>query len=458
MRQSRYRPESIWIRSAGRLGRDVRGGHPRANGPDPGGTSSSGERKALSLRIDETIESVLHFLIRYFRTLGRLTVSPHRPEILVSQVGLANSAYVPPLTFLTIGAFLFALLIDVYPRGFAGLVDFVWMTDEIRANVSKRWKDAFSPTTLITAGLPTVLAVTSIAAASGRLLLRDLSDREKWFSAICYAFGYQTAAVFIVISLDSVYQALVIAFPVLDAIRLRELLAGYVPLLVIGAMVLAALLVPLAVIGAMLHGMLRPRGMRRAWVALLATLCWAATQYFYAAAASVLPELAARYFPKSQPKFMIFEEIAPVGERERGGLSFRMLVENPTDEDVVLELSPSDLELRLARGPDEQEPLDRWAASGWILSGRNAPDDSRRLAAPKRSRTIVSMLGSGLSIDAACDAYARIRKSDADNPEFKGALVQIFLSARVGVRVGGSGARTDRGVDTDLLCTALRRE
>jgi hypothetical protein len=410
------------------------------------------EKKSVSLKIDETIESVLGFLGRYFKTLGRLTIRPYDPQPLLAAAATSPPVFVPPLTFLTIGAFLFALLIDVYPRGFAGLVDFIWMTEEIRGNVRERWKDAFTPTTLITAGLPTVIAITSIAALAGRLLLREAADRTAWFNAACYAFGYQTAAIFLIISLESLHAGLEIAFPFLSAIRLGDQGASAIALTILAIAVAAALFVPLVLLSATLIALGNQRRLRRIAMLSAAFVFWAAAQYFYAAVASVLPELSARYFPKARPRIMIFEEIAAARDRRAAAFTFQLLVENKTDEDVLVELDPHRIDLRLARRPDDPRPLERWHATEWSLAGRRDEEDPRRFISLKGSRSIWPMRAGLFDLSAACKAYAAARKRDEETPGFKDSLVQLFLSAEPSFRSRTDSARTDRSVDVDRFC------
>ncbi len=416
------------------------------------GEAMAQEKKSVSLKIDETIEGVLKFLLRYCRTLGRISRFPHRPDSLLYDVEANPPVIVRPLTFLTIGAFLFALLIDVYPRGFAGLVDFIWMTDEIRDNVSKRWKDAISVTTLITAGLPTVVTVSLLAAGAGRLFFRRPADRDAWFDAACYAFGYQTAVIFLIFSLDSLYTGLGIAFPFVSGLKIPEPVQSPLALGVLAAVVAAALFVPLILLAGSLLSLWGPKRLGRTAAIAAALVFWAATQYLYAGIASVLPELNARYFPEAKPKAMIFEEIL----RDDGGgapvLVFQLLLENKTDDDVLVELAPHRLEVHLARAPEDKQPLEVWRASGWELARRDTTEDSRRFIAAKKSRSIFAMRARGFDLAAMCKAFAAARKRDAENPQFRGALVNLYLSADVNFRSRSDNARTDRMLEEDALC------
>ena len=167
-----------------------------------GATVSDPQKKRMSVQIDETIEGFLKFLFRYLQTFPQVLLSTFRPELLLKESAADPPKIVKPLTYLSLGAFAFALMMEAYPSGLSGMIDLIWVTDDIRGTVRDGWKEAISITTLVTKGFPILVTVGAAGGVFGRLLFRDAIDQQRWRHLTCYAFGFQTALLFLLFSLS----------------------------------------------------------------------------------------------------------------------------------------------------------------------------------------------------------------------------------------------------------------
>jgi hypothetical protein len=146
--------------------------------------------KTLTDRIEETIEGILRFVIRFFRTVIVILFIPWASDRILLRADQSKKEYVRPLTFLAIGGFVFSVTISVYPKGFLGLIDIVWYNEQINETILQRWQEALSVTGLVIAAFPILLTVTTGAALAG-LAFQSSWRREEFFSLNCYFFGYQ---------------------------------------------------------------------------------------------------------------------------------------------------------------------------------------------------------------------------------------------------------------------------
>jgi hypothetical protein len=407
-------------------------------------------KKSASLKVDETIEAVLRFLLRYLRTLGRLTCHPRQAMPLLADQEADPPVVIRPLTFLTIGAFLFALLIDVYPEG--RIYDYIWVAGEIRENVNKRWKEAISLTTLITAGLPTIIATAVVGAASARLFFRDQLQRSAWFDLTCYAVGYQTAMVFVILSLESVVSGLVIVFPWLERIALPDALQGWLSLALLVTLAAASIVVPLLLLASFLVAARHPPTRGKAAAVLLAALAyWVAAQYVYTAVASVLPQLNSRYFPKPVADAYALDSPRYDMNGDRVRISFAFLIENKTDEDVLLELDGTSFEIHLARGPDQPKPEMSWRSDGVAGDAADAASGKVRRVIAKKSKAIVPIDVAFAARGDICRAFSSRRAAD-ESAHHQGALLNLYLHASRLYRTARDSVGFSTLLDTDALC------
>lgn len=347
------------------------------------------KNKSTSVKIDDTIEGLLRFFLRFLATHGHIAFRPHHSKILVDSLQKDPPPYTRPLTFLAIGAFLFALLIDVYPAGFVGLVDIVWFGDEIKENVSTRWKDALTLTTLITTGLPVILAVSLLAGASGLILFNDEMSRSSWFAINCYSFGFLITFLFFLMSIDTVISAINILFPFLKSIPIPETI---IPL-VLAVLVAFGLIAPLVVISISyidIKGLITLRSKFKA--VPLVFIYWLSGLYIIAQAASVIPDLTNTYFPEAVPETMIFEEMALEYQHESDSVDiyFQVIVENETKKDLLLELSDHQASIILSADPDDSV-TETWQFDKLTLLGNLKRLRTNRAVISKESNKLLEM-------------------------------------------------------------------
>lgn len=145
--------------------------------------------RTLSDKVEETIEGVLRFVVRFFRTVVVILFRPLACERILLGTVHRNKTFVRPLTFLAIGGFVFSLTISVYPKGFLGLINIIWFNEKINEVILNRWQEALSVTGLILAAFPVLLTVAASAGLAGRAL--SPKHRSEFVSLNSYLFGYQ---------------------------------------------------------------------------------------------------------------------------------------------------------------------------------------------------------------------------------------------------------------------------
>lgn len=349
--------------------------------------------KSLSVKIDDTIEGLLLFFLRFLATHGHIALKPYRSNILVGSLQKDPPLYTRPLTFLAIGAFLFSLLIDVYPAGFSGLMDLMWFGDEFKVNVSERWKEALTLTTLITTGLPVILAVSLLAGASSRLLFKDEKSRSFWFAINCYSFGYWITILFILMSIDILLSGVVVLLPFLNGITIPETIST--PLLVLGLLVIVILVfvVPLVLITNSYFELRELVTLRNKIIAFPFVLVyWFMGVYLIAQSASIVPDLTNTYFPTAVPEVMIFEEMKLEHHPDSDSVDvyFQVIVENKTKKDLLLELTNNQISIDLSTGP-EDPTIESWPTDKLILLGAINKLKTNRTIISKESNQLIDL-------------------------------------------------------------------
>lgn len=320
------------------------------------------QKKGLSVKVDETIENFLQFLGRYAFTVSSIIRHPLSPEKLLNDYEQTPHAYVRPLTFLTIGAFCFSLLISVFPEGIRALPYILFETANVKGLIKDRWKDAFSVTTLFTTGLPTILTIVLLSRVSGKFLYKDPARRLKWFHLNCYVFGGQMISIFTIFFLDTVVDSVLILIPTLSKIQLTDQVLSWLGLSLILSMVGVAVICPLValVAGNVKLGRVLQLRSGNTKPVFYAVSYFLLVFYTYPAVASLLPSLESKYFPKPKPEGRIIGYSAEQYflNKELYSFEFSILIDNPSSEDFPIEIEPYYIEFHW--GISEKEPDEVW--------------------------------------------------------------------------------------------------
>jgi len=316
--------------------------------------------KMLSVKIDRTIEGFLLFVIRYFVTILHILRHPLSPQLILNKSADNPAVFVQPLTFLAIGAFVFSLLIGVYPAGFSGMLDLIWFVDELKQSVRNNWQYAISVTSLITTGMPVIFTITGISALIGKLLFRDAGIRSIWFKANCYAFGFQSITLFFVFSLDSVVYATVAMFPFLENIKIDEGFANPIMIALLLSVVVVSIVWPVLFVCASLIKLKlinKPKVSQIYW--LIGVIYCFGIQYLYAGAASVLPNLEKRFFTeeKIQPSMEVVRVEGGQYVKSQDDFFFvtEIIVDNNLDHSLIVDIVND--EFLLSFNSDDCDPL-----------------------------------------------------------------------------------------------------
>ncbi|MGR6429648.1 hypothetical protein ACU5AY_01885 [Rhizobium sp. PAMB 3174] len=158
---------------------------------------SEDPKKAISEKIEDTIEGVLRFTVRMLRTTWTIFRHPRKCAGILLAADKSKRDYALPLTYLVIGGFVFSLTISAYPFGLLNSLDLIWFYDEISSNLYERWNEALSISGLLTATFPVFLSVTFITSLASHGFAAG--DERRQFKTLCYyAFGYQALLFFFV--------------------------------------------------------------------------------------------------------------------------------------------------------------------------------------------------------------------------------------------------------------------
>lgn len=151
---------------------------------------------SISEKIEEGISGVLRFTARFSRTIAALTIRSGGFFAALDRL-LREKHIVAPLTFVVIGAYLFSVLLNVFPAGPAAYINVIWFADDIATMINDRGPAFFSISNIIFSGTPMFLTVVALASIYRWCLFRgrSTSQREFIFITTLYAFGYHLALV-----------------------------------------------------------------------------------------------------------------------------------------------------------------------------------------------------------------------------------------------------------------------
>lgn len=152
----------------------------------------------ISERIENAVEGLLRFGARMLRTSWLIMRHPLHCSTLLLRADRTEKLYVLPLTYLTIGGFIFTLVIAVYPFGLLNVLDVIWFDEDISRNIYQNFASAFSITGLLTAAFPVFISVVLLSNLA-QPLLSEAETRTDFFTISYYLFGYQTLFFFVVI-------------------------------------------------------------------------------------------------------------------------------------------------------------------------------------------------------------------------------------------------------------------
>lgn len=152
----------------------------------------------ISEKIENAVEGLLRFGSRMFNTSWLMLRHPLRCGDILLQADRVEKRYVLPLSYLTIGGFIFTLVIAVYPFGILNILDLIWFDDDISRNIYQNFASAFSITGLLTAAFPVFFSVTIITYLAQHVLV-EADSRDDFAMISYYLFGYQALFFFIVL-------------------------------------------------------------------------------------------------------------------------------------------------------------------------------------------------------------------------------------------------------------------
>lgn len=386
--------------------------------------------KRLSTKIDETVESLLLFIVRYFRTIGRILRAPWRPERVLNHATDPASELVRPLTFLALGAFAFAQLMGVFPIGVTGLTAMIWQTDDIKQAISENWTALLSLTSLVTAGLPIILSVAGLAAISSRILFRAEGTRRRWYEASLYAFGFQSVLFLFLFTLDVAIDSLLAALPLLGRLPLPEDPASYLLLAILIVLALVALLWPYVFLTVTFRKLdVYERG-PSSWRWGIAPLYVTLQFIVYPGAASIVPSLKQQYFEAPAVSYQIERYVVETYAPDREHYQFRveLLVDNPTTTDTSVYLEPIDWSFHW--GILEEEPKESWLLYETSISVIEPASSAAAFIARRGALTRVILRFEQVTLASIyCQAYSLAVAQDyrVEHESYDGLLDSLYL-------------------------------
>ncbi len=154
--------------------------------------------KLFSDRIEEAVEGAFRFFLRFLRRIGLLITIPHKAGARLTQ-DKDEPAYthVLPFTFLAIGYFLFAMVVEVTSEN---ILNAVWLGDDIAKQVYEDVREGVTILQIVTASLPGITIVVFMSGIFSFFLYSDRGERKRFVRFSCFVFGYQCIAYFIVVS------------------------------------------------------------------------------------------------------------------------------------------------------------------------------------------------------------------------------------------------------------------
>jgi len=406
------------------------------------------KQRKLSDGIEDTLEGFLKFVYRYFHTLWVITVAPHRSLSIASESHQINSNLLHSLTFLAIGSFLFALLINVYPNGILGVFDFVWITDELTQNIGAKWQDALSPTKLIITGLPIILIVSLCSVFIRYATLKGGLRAYLLFDVMYFAFGYQCSLIFILFSIESIVQALQIIFfiPEIDFSEDGGLQYG-VMIFFIGLLV-AIFFVPVI----MLAGAYTRLTCRREWlqkkisIVAFSFIISIITFSLYANAASVPSSIKERITKSKEPSAYYLEplKLTYFPDRSKLVIETPFVLDNPLTQSLLIEININEFELQFK--VDGKGNIEKFEFLGYGLKklGMNKLERWASVA-PQKATIFIGEYSMKSSLNDFCQLLSYISKYD-DNSA---------LSAYVKTDISFIGDQEDIEIETNIFISGI---
>jgi hypothetical protein len=157
--------------------------------------STKKPRIRVAEALESSVEGLLHFLSRYFRTGIRVITSPRRRiSDLLADRHAARVRFVLPMTYLSIGLFLLSLLGQV-----AGtqIYDWIWFSDDLAEKVTDTLSKEISLLKVAVQALPGVLVVVVLSVVLRTMLAKRAPRSRRLVPfVLSYAFGAQAWLLF----------------------------------------------------------------------------------------------------------------------------------------------------------------------------------------------------------------------------------------------------------------------
>lgn len=311
------------------------------------------------------------------RTIGLLIAFPHKAGARLTQ-DKDESAYthVLPFTFLAIGYFFFAMVVEVTSEN---IFNAVWLGDDIAKQVYENVREGVTILQIVTASLPGIAIVVFMSGIFSFFLYSDRGERGRFVRFSCFVFGYQCIAFFIVVSCIF-----------LDEILSRARTAGTTASIPLSAEITDTLLV-VASVFFLVSGIFSPlinilffhrsvstearrismRGNTLSYVVLVAFSF--ATPVVYTFSASAVSRLTTAIVP---PPKASLNALAPVNvtaiDNDSVTFSFLMTVKNPHDRWFALSLD--DITVSLGLSNYDGGLADSWSTEIVAIAGEGASE------------------------------------------------------------------------------------
>ncbi len=255
-------------------------------------------RRRLSERVEDTVEGLIGFVLRYLRTSAFVAVQPWRVSAsLATGNDEHDSRFVLPLTFLAIAFFLFGVVVEASG---GNIVNVIWLANDAGQDLVKKLQEGPSLTGITAAALPGILSVVVAMWVLRGIVCANRVRLRGWIDLGCYVFGYQALAIFGIALVLLVAEAPESRYEIgIQLLQHSSVIQNF--LLAIYALLLLSVLVCPAV--ALTTAVIRDSSARRPLRVLLAiAVAPAATVIVPAAytfAGTLVPSLVDGLFPKS---------------------------------------------------------------------------------------------------------------------------------------------------------------
>ncbi len=373
--------------------------------------------KRISVRVDESVENFLGFIVRYFSTLFVIILHPLSPQKLLNQIDAEPPLYVRPLTFLAIGAFSFSLIINVFPKGLEGLIYIMWDADGVKSQIRDNWQQAFSLTTLLISGMPVIFSVVALSSLSGKFIFNDHPFQKKWFEINCYVFGFQSVSFLILFSLDTLLESVVIVVPWISEIKVSENSLSFFFLILLGLSAIVTLVWPAILLSTTFIKLKEIYAFRKKVLngILIVLVYYPLGLFLYPGFASILPSLDERYFTSPEPSMSLVSFTSDKFEPTVNFYRLRVGLEitNPTSEDIVYALENTDFKFHW--GESDTPPKSYWDLQDAEIKLVEPQSDVKRLIVPKNSvKKFVAELYNVELAKIACEVVQLMTSQDAN--------------------------------------------